>query len=106
MNQFKTSNFTVLKTHKIRCMNTVMTFEVQGDSVRMRQYPNVMDISGYLEKFHIAPTRRTKPRTIEADVWYDIGIAREIYAYMTRKEDDTRLDVYVPVVEEGETHNG
>ena len=88
MNQFKTANFTTLKTYKIRggYLNSTMTFEVQGDIVRIRHYCTLNDPNRYEPQFHAFAPEWDQNKTIEAEVWYDIKIAREVYKYMTRDE--------------------
>jgi hypothetical protein len=89
MNQNNTANFTVLKTYKIRggYLNSTMTFEVQGDIVRIRHYCTLNDPNRYEPCFHVTPPGwASTDRTIEAEVWYSIKIAREVYKHMTREE--------------------
>jgi len=89
MNQNKTADFTTIKTHKIRggYLNSTMTFEVQDgkDIVRIRHYCTLNDPNRYEPCFYAFAWDQKK--TIEADVWYDIKIGREVYKYMTRNSD-------------------
>ena len=90
MNQNKTSNFTVLKTYKIRggYLNSTMTFEVQDgkDIVRIRHYCTLSDPNRYEPCFHVSSPEWGQTKKIDADVWYDIKVARDVYRYMTRNE--------------------
>jgi len=88
MNQFKTSNFTTIKTYKIRGgqYDSLITFEVQDgkDIVRIRSYFDANQ-NKYQEFFNVNP-HGDKTLVIDAETWYDIKIGREIYKYMTRDE--------------------
>lgn len=101
MNQFKTSNFTTIKTYKIRGgqYDSLITFEVQDgkDIVRIRCYFDANQ-NHYQEFFNVNP-HGDKTLVIDAETWYDIKIGREIYKYMTRDETGNPETVkpFVPV---------
>jgi hypothetical protein len=77
------------KTYKIRggYLNSTMTFEVQDgkDIVRIRHYCTLNDPNRYEPCFYAFVGDL---RFLEADVWYDIKIGREVYKYMTRDETE------------------
>lgn len=104
MNQNKTANFTVLKTYRIQGgqYNSLITFEVQDgkDIVRIRSYFDAIHQNRYVESFNVNP-HGDKTMVIDADTWYDIKVARDIYRYMTRNEtgnpDFPDFKPFVPV---------